>query len=78
MPQPIWDGDFVTRSRIAHIGMFSRCVVISASIAAASIGLGGCGMGSLTSGIGGGLFGGGSASKTAEQLLNKAKLLPAA
>ena len=40
--------------------------------------LGGCGMSSLTSGIGGGLFGGGNASKNPGEPLTKEKMLTAA
>jgi hypothetical protein len=49
-----------------------------AVIAIAAIGLSGCGMSSLTSGIGGGLFGGASAAKTDAQGVSDESLLTAA
>ncbi len=43
-----------------------------------SLSLGGCGMSSLTSGFGGGMFGGGNASKSSNEPLTNEKMLTAA
>ena len=58
-----------------------RVRAVGASAASASVVvlmLGGCGMSSLTSGIGGGLFGGGNASKSSNGPLTQEKMLTAA
>ncbi|MBV1694996.1 MAG: hypothetical protein KGP27_11095 [Hyphomicrobiales bacterium] len=52
--------------------------VALAAIAAAAVVLGGCGLGSLTSGIGGGMFGGGSAAKPESEKLSEEAMLTAA
>jgi hypothetical protein len=62
-------------------GTFTRQAARAASIAAVfavANALGGCGLSSLTSGIGGGILGGGSASKTQGQPLTQEKMLTAA
>lgn len=76
MPRPEPDGGRVSRS--SHQWVRPACRLSVLAIAATAIA--GCGMGSLTSGIGGGMFGGGSASKstasvplTQERMLNAAK-----
>jgi hypothetical protein len=56
-------------------------VALAAHIAVSGallLALGGCGLSSLTSGIGGGILGGGSASKSANQPLTQEKMLTAA
>ncbi len=68
------DGDVVKTKLPKCVGFSLRLLVISALFAPVA----GCGLGSLTSGIGGGMFGGGSASKgdgklTQEQMLTAAK-----
>ncbi len=55
----------------------ARAASFAAFVAVATA-LGGCGLSSLTSGIGGGILGGGSASKTAGQPLTQEKMLTAA
>lgn len=54
-----------------------RSVCVAAAVASASL-LAGCGLSSLTSGIGGGILGGGPASKQANQPLTQEKMLTAA
>ena len=68
------DGDSVVRSA-------TGCLRRSATIFAVSVigvSAGGCGMASITSGIGGGMFGGGSASKTGDKSLTQDNMLSAA
>ena len=68
------DGDRVTfnSSSRASIGIRVAAVLATAVV------LGGCGLSSLTSGIGGGVLGGGSASKSSDQPLTQEKMLTAA
>ena len=72
--RPGSDGEsVVTPANDSSIG-YPRAVAACLAVAL----LGGCGMSSLTSGIGGGVFGGGSASKTSTEPLTQEKMLTAA
>lgn len=73
IPQLATDGDTVGHC-VSHTVGKAACVVM---LVVAATSVAGCGMGSLTSGIGGGMFGG-SASKGSDQPLTKEKMLTAA
>jgi hypothetical protein len=74
IPRRETDGDSVTRS---VTGLTARVGVgVSAAILAAA--LGGCGMSSITSGIGGGVFVGGNASKAPDNKVTHEQMLTAA
>ena len=64
---------------VSKLSSFCAALAVPAAVAVSvAIGLGGCGLSSLTSGIGGGILGGGSASKTTGQPLTQEKMLTAA
>ncbi len=71
---PGWDGTSVGSIGKVWPRMMTRLIGASLGVAM----LGGCGMSSLTSGIGGGMFGGGNASKADNQPLTQEKMLTAA
>jgi hypothetical protein len=63
----------VSKSKVYHAALFSRLVAVVAMGF-----LGGCGMGSLTSGIGGGVFGGNSTPAGGDKPLTNERMLTAA
>lgn len=72
MPRQRSDGDLVSKSAALRVGLLPRLIAVMA----VSL-VGGCGMSSLTSGIGGGVFGGNSSGSdkplTNERMLTAAK-----
>lgn len=74
MLRPGWDGGIV-RSFGRRVASFAPHVAVGLTTVAV---LGGCGMGSLTSGIGGGMFGSNGTSKPDGQPLSHEKMLTAA
>lgn len=74
MPRPTMDGDSVARS---VAGCRSRAVT-GAVTGLMALCLGGCGLGSITSGVGGGILGGGSASKAQDRPVTQEQMLTAA
>ena len=74
MPRLRMDGGSVARSAT---GAWRAAGIAVGAMAMAGM-AGGCGMSSITSGIGGGMFGGGSASKTTEKAVTHEQMLSAA
>lgn len=60
------------------LAAFQRRVATSVLVGSISVLLAGCGMSSITSGLGGGMFGGGSSEPTASSGVNEEELLKAA
>jgi hypothetical protein len=60
-----WSGDWGdVKTNSCEMARLLRRAAIIAGVTAVGVAGGGCGLGSITSGIGGGIFGGGSAAKT--------------
>lgn len=72
------DGDVVSKANTLPAGRALRAGAAVASAMLLGALLGGCGLSSLTSGIGGGMFGSGPANKQASQPLTQEKMLTAA
>ncbi len=72
------DGDVVSSTKSSYAGRTVRRSLGVAAVVASTALLAGCGLSSLTSGIGGGILGGGPASKQANQPLTQEKMLTAA
>lgn len=75
MLRRVWDGVTVTSTISNHAGRSLRLVALFSAVL---LPIGGCGLPSLTSGIGGGVFGGGSASKGESRPLTQEGMLTAA
>ena len=76
------DGGLVTSTPAAGAGLAPYRLALSATacvlLGGACLVLGGCGLSSLTTGLGGGMFGGGSASKGENKPLTNEQMLTAA
>jgi len=72
------DGDVVSIARFFSAGRTARFAAAATTAFVLGGAVSGCGLSSLTSGIGGGVFGGGPASKQSSQPLTQEKMLTAA